>query len=75
MADVSFQNGNYLGARAFLQRLEASQPLPPEAIWLGIRIERRLGDRQAEKRYTDILMRDYPDSREAALVTEEQRER
>lgn len=74
MSDISFRNGNYLGARAFLQRLEATQPLPPEALWLGIRIERRLGDRQAEKRYTDILMRDFPDSREAALVSEEDRE-
>lgn len=75
MADISFRNGAYLGARAFLQRLEASQRLPPEAIWLGIRTERRLGDPQAEKRYTDILLRDYPDSREAARVMEEGRER
>ena len=74
MSDISFRNGHYLGARAFLQRLEATQPLPPEAIWLGVRIERRLGDRQAAKRYTDILMRDYPDSREAALVSEDERE-
>ncbi|MDX1454312.1 MAG: type IV pilus biogenesis/stability protein PilW [Gammaproteobacteria bacterium] len=70
MADLSFERGNYLGARAFMQRLESTATLPPEAIWLGVRIERRLEDKQAEKRYSDILMRDYPDSREANLLME-----
>ncbi len=70
MADVSFQKNEFLAARGFMQRFEAVQRLPAEALWLGIRIERQLNDQAAERRYADILLRDFPESREAKLVLE-----
>lgn len=75
MAELSFEQGNMLGARAFLQRLEPVQPLGAEALWLGVRIERRLNDKRAENRYESLLLRDHADSREAKLLMESQSER
>ena len=43
MADVSFQKGSYLRARAFLQRYEAVR-WKQESLYLGYRIESALGD-------------------------------
>lgn len=69
MADLSLERGEALSARAFLQRLEGVRALGPEGLWLGVRVERELGDRDAERRYANILLRDYPESREADLLT------
>lgn len=68
MAQLMLKIDRPLLGRAFLQRLEVMGALPPEALWLGVQIERKLGDRAAAKRYADILLRDFPESREAALV-------
>ena len=72
MARLMLQTERPLLARAFLQRLEAMGKLPSEALWLGVRIERALEDQAAAARYVDILLRDYPESREAALVVDSQ---
>jgi type IV pilus assembly protein PilF len=40
-----------------------------EALWLGVRVERRLGDRNSEASYALQLRNKFPNSREArALV-------
>ncbi|HEX7031320.1 MAG TPA: type IV pilus biogenesis/stability protein PilW [Gammaproteobacteria bacterium] len=69
MAELSLERGEPLSARAFLQRLEGVQPLGPDGLWLGVRVERELGDPEAERRYANILLRDFPESREAELLT------
>ena len=38
--------------------------LPAEAPWLALRIERKLGNREAEARYTARLKRVFPTSPE-----------
>lgn len=70
MARLMLKKEQSLLARAFLQRLEGMGQLPASALWLGVRIERALGDVAAASRYTDILLRDYPESREAAMALE-----
>lgn len=70
MSKLMLEEEKPLAARAFLQRLEAMGKLPAEALWLGVKIERRMNDAAAVARYEDILLRDYPESREAALVVE-----
>lgn len=71
MAEVKLEQGEFLAARAFLQRLEGVQRLGPDALLLGVRIERGMEDPAAARRYADILMRDFPGSREAdALLAE-----
>lgn len=70
MAQLMLEKEQPLLARAFLQRLEGMGQLPASALWLGVRIERALDDDAAANRYTDILLRDYPESREAAKAME-----
>lgn len=68
MAEISFAQEDWLGTRAFIQRLEGVQRLGPDMLLLGARAERQLGDRAAERRYADILRRDFPDSAQAAQI-------
>jgi Tfp pilus assembly protein PilF len=44
---------------------------PPEEIYLGLCIERKLGDRQAELSYISQLRNRYPDSYETKAITSE----
>jgi type IV pilus assembly protein PilF len=61
MALVSADNGNYLSARAFLQRYEAVGPASRDTLALGMRIESSLGNRGDADRYADRLRREFPD--------------
>jgi type IV pilus assembly protein PilF len=74
MAELSHLRDRDLQARAFLQRLSATAALPPNALWLGLRVERRLGDREAADRYAQRLKSEFPDSRETAQLLELERD-
>lgn len=65
MAQLSFDTHKYLEARAFLQRYFSTTDYSPQSLWLGIRIERQQGDKQAAERYTKTLLAKFPDSDEA----------
>lgn len=67
MAQISFEKENYLSARAYLQRYLGNARHTAETLWLGIRIERELGDKDAESSYGLLLRNNFPDSEEAAL--------
>ncbi len=66
MAQLSYQKGSYLRARAFLQRYESVGTINEESLSLGYRIEQRLGDEDMANRYRAELQERYPDSTEAA---------
>jgi len=55
MAEVSYQKGSYLKARAFLQRFEAVSPATRESLLLGYNIETNLGDEAAAEGYRRAL--------------------
>jgi len=68
MSDLSFKKQRYLPARAYIQRyLEVGKP-SPQSLWLGVRIERKLGDQPNARRYAMLLERKFPDSRETSLL-------
>ncbi len=70
MADLAYEGGRYLSARAYLQRhLEVARP-SPESLWLGIRIERVLGDRDALASYEMLLKNNFSNSEQARLYRE-----
>ena len=55
-------------ARGIMRRV-MQQPTPPaEALYLGMCIERKLGDRSAEASYVSQLRNRYPDSAEAKAI-------
>jgi type IV pilus assembly protein PilF len=68
MANLSFDKGGYLSARAYLQRYLEVASHTPDSLWLCVRVERELGDRSAEASCALVLERKYPDSREARLL-------
>jgi type IV pilus assembly protein PilF len=68
MAQLNFNRGNYLPARGFLQRYMEASEHGPAGLWLGVRIERALGDKAAADSYAKVLMTDFPNSRETELL-------
>ena len=57
--------GEYLPARAFLERFMSVQPASAPILLLAIQIERELGHANAERDYTRQLLDEFPDSAEA----------
>jgi len=69
LAVVAYRQGRIEDARGWVKRLTLQPPAPPEALYLGICIERKLADRGAEQSYTSQLRNRYPDSAEAKAIT------
>ncbi|RKZ48868.1 MAG: type IV pilus biogenesis/stability protein PilW [Gammaproteobacteria bacterium] len=68
MAQISYTNASYMSARAYLQRyLEISQHTA-KSLWLGINIERELGDKNLLASYELLLKNKFPQSKEASLL-------
>ena len=70
MSELSYNQGKYLNARGYLQRYLAIDKHTPKSLWLGIRIERELGDKDALSSYALLLRNNYPESEEAQLLRE-----
>ncbi|HFD79632.1 MAG TPA: type IV pilus biogenesis/stability protein PilW [Gammaproteobacteria bacterium] len=73
MIRVSFAEKKYLATRAYLQRLQAVQPLTPELLWIGVQTENEMGDRHAVSSYSMLLKNKYPESEEAQKLVEWER--
>ena len=64
MAEISFEQGNMLSARAYLERYrEVAQPTA-ELLWLGVQVERRLNNLDQAHSYALQLRSRFPDSEE-----------
>lgn len=61
MAFISYEAGDYMRARAFLQRYESVAPESPQLLLLAMRTERQLGNREAAERYERRLRSTYPE--------------
>lgn len=70
MAEVSYADGSYLSARAYLQRYAEVAQHTAATLWLGVRTEKQLGDRDQMARYSRWLRTDFPDSDEAKFLRE-----
>lgn len=75
LADMTFRRGLVAQAREFLQELaRTGVTFSAEALWLALRVERALGNRDAEASYGSQLRRIYPDSRETQALLSRQYE-
>lgn len=70
LAKLSNQQGRDLPARAFLQRLASAMPLSSQALWLGVQVERNLGDNRSADEYAEELRLRFPESVEARLLVD-----
>ena len=68
MSEISLKTGRALSARGYLQRYQEVGKNTAQSLWLGIRIERSLGDRNAVSSYAMLLKANYPDSHETELL-------
>lgn len=68
MARVSVESGNYLSARAYLQRYAEVADHTAESLWLGVRTENQLGDSDQLASYRLKLLARFPDSDEAKYL-------
>lgn len=76
MVRNSFAQQQYLATRAYLQRLQALTPLSAEFLWIGVRTEVELGDRNASSSYAMLLKNGFPESEQAqALIDWERTQR
>lgn len=71
LASINYSQGNYLQARTFLQRYHAQAGYSPASLWLGINIEKALGDSQLRREYADLLLSKFSASKEAQLLRSE----
>jgi type IV pilus assembly protein PilF len=70
MADLMFNQGNNLAARAYIQRFDGVSKPSAESLWLGVRIENALGDMSAAGGYAMKLKNNFPDTKEAQSLRE-----
>jgi len=69
LANIEFNRGNTIEAKSYMAQLVRRVTNPnAQVLWLGLRIERKLGDRNGEASYGAQLRRSFPDSREALLL-------
>lgn len=71
LAQLYFKQGKLLQARKYLELAMRNVEPSPDMLWLGVRIERVLGDRNAEASYSMLLRNQYPDSDQTKAMLSE----
>ena len=65
LAKLAYTEGNIQEARnRLMEIMQRVNTLPPEVLWLGVRIEHRLGNKAEEASLVSQLRRLYPNSPE-----------
>ena len=72
LAEIQFKRGDAPLAQKTLQNALIASP-GPEILWLGIKIARALGDKDAEASYALELRRQYPNSEQTRLLLSDQK--
>lgn len=59
LSELAFRQGHLAEARQWMTELERKIELTSEATWLALRIERKLGNREAEARYSSQMRKRF----------------
>lgn len=65
LASLLFQREDYTRAQFYIRRINNGQQANAESLWLGVKTERRLGNREAMAQLASQLQRRFPQSRES----------
>ena len=68
MCLMKFQQQDYMGARAFLQRFMGANKTTAGVLYLAAEIENKLDNERGRTEYVNQLLREFPDSEEARKV-------
>jgi type IV pilus assembly protein PilF len=72
LSELAGKRKDYFEAKNYLAQLLQTVAPGPEILWLAVRIERQLGNREAEAGYGAQLRKHFPDSREALALRSSQ---
>ncbi|MBL1259182.1 MAG: type IV pilus biogenesis/stability protein PilW [Thiotrichaceae bacterium] len=70
MARLTFDAEQYFRARAFFQRFSEVSTHTAETLWLGVQIERKLGDEAVADEYASQLKTNFPLANETVTLME-----
>jgi len=73
MADLEYQQKNYLSARGFLERYLEAGKTDPTTLWLALRIEQGLGNADGASGYAQRLKTEYPSAAETQELLKSER--
>ena len=73
MADLEYRQTEYMSARAFLERYLEVGRTSPDTLWLGVRIERGLGNNAQAQHYAQRLKSEYPSAAQTKELLESER--
>ncbi len=68
MADISYTQKHYTLAQSYLNRYAEATEHNAASLWLAVRVEKALGDRDAAASYGLLLKNRFPDSQETRLL-------
>lgn len=68
LGDIRLRQNNLDDARRMVQRFHKLVDPNPESLWLGVRVERKLGEKLQEQAFANQLRRRFPGSREYQLL-------
>jgi len=68
LADIAFTRDDFAGAKEYLIRFSKVATANPAVLWLGLRVERKLGDHDSEASYAQQLRKNFPASKEARAL-------
>ncbi len=64
LAEIAYRKGDYKSARTYLVQLHQRSEPTAESVWLGVRVERKLGNRDNEASYAAQLRGRFAESTE-----------
>ncbi|WP_341679433.1 tetratricopeptide repeat protein [Niveibacterium sp. SC-1] len=64
LAELAYKQGDFNRARGLVTELNQRSDVNPEIVWLGLRIERKLGHQDAMESYAQKLKGRFPDSQQ-----------
>lgn len=73
MANLEYQQSNYLSARGFLERYMEAGRTDSSVLWLALRIEKGLDNGEAVRVYSQRLKSEYPNAAETKELLESER--
>ena len=68
LALLLYQRGETVRAQFYIRRINNSELANAESLWLGTKVEHRIGNREAEQQLAGQLRRRFPQSPEAGLL-------
>jgi len=75
LTQLKYDQSDYVTAKSYLDRFEATSPSSPRSLELGMQLAEQFGDNEAYETYTMALKNMFPNSREAReLQLREQQE-